>query len=258
MSTGRLLIDPPLPGATNMARDESLLAGCEASSPITLRFYAWAAPTISLGYFQDIADFERLDTPAGDLDVVRRTTGGGAILHDLEVTYSLIVPIDHSLVRDRPNQLYVLAHEAIIDVIGSGLQMAQCSQLPPCGESSQRGPFFCFARRHALDVLLADPNGIAGYSKLAGSAQRRTRSAILQHGSIMLDTRFTQQPVATWKALVGRISFADAVGRLVPAFQERLGIKLDRKDWTSDELGRADRLQSKYASDAWSRERRVQ
>jgi lipoate-protein ligase A len=257
MSIGRLLIDPPLPGAMNMARDESLLAGCDASSPITLRFYSWAAPTISLGYFQDIADFERLDRPAGALDVVRRTTGGGAILHDLEVTYSLIVPIDHPLVRDRPNQLYVLAHEAVIQVIGCRLQMIRCYQLPPCGESSQRGPFFCFARRHALDVLVADPNGIAGYSKLAGSAQRRTRTAILQHGSIMLDTRFSQQPVATWKQLTGRIDFADAVEQLTVAFQERLGVGFDRSDWTSDELGRADRLHAKYAGDPWTRERRI-
>ena len=255
---GRLLIDLPLAGHVNMARDESLLAGCEADSPITLRFYAWSQPTISLGYFQDFTEFERLEPPAGDLAVVRRTTGGGAILHDLEVTYSLTVPIDHPLVRDRPNQLYALAHEAIIEAIGGGLQMARCYQLPPCGESSRRGPFFCFARRHALDVVTADSNGLGGFSKLAGSAQRRTRGAILQHGSIMLDSRFAQQPVATWKSLGGPVDFAAAVAQFTPAFESRFGMRFDPSEWTADELGRSARLESKYAGEAWTKNRQTQ
>lgn len=257
MALGRLLIELPLAGPVNMARDESLLTGCEGDSAITLRFYSWTEPNISLGYFQDFAEFERLSPPAGQLAVVRRTTGGGAILHDLEVTYSLTLPIDHPLVRGSPNQLYALAHEAIIAGVGGGLQMARCHQLPPCGESSQRGPFFCFARRHALDCLLPDASGIAGYSKLAGSAQRRTRTAILQHGSIILDTRFAQQPVATWSGLAGPITFAEAVDRLIPVFEARFDLQFERSDWTADELGRAARLESKYAGEAWTRHRQT-
>ena len=257
MSVGRLIIDPPLSGPVNMARDEALLAGCESDSTIALRFYAWSSPTISLGYFQDFAAYQRLEAPAGKLGVVRRTTGGGAILHDLEVTYSLVVPIDHPRVHIKPNQLYALAHEAIIETVGHGVQMVRCHLLPPCGESSQRGPFFCFARRHALDVLVADPYGIAGFSKLAGSAQRRTRAAILQHGSIMLDSRFAQQPVATWKQVAGAIESTRAINRLTPAFAERLGVDLRPGVWTADELGRAARLETKYAGEAWTRERRT-
>src|SRR5262245_51344899 len=93
MMHARLLIDSPLPGPENMARDEALLRACELTGDAVVRFYAWSAPTISLGYFQDYAEFEQLEPPAGDLDVVRRTTGGGAILHDLELTYSIVMPL---------------------------------------------------------------------------------------------------------------------------------------------------------------------
>src|SRR5580765_2945407 len=86
----RLFIDDPLDAVTNMARDESLLESVgRGESPPTLRLYQWSPAAISLGYFQDYAEFEALPAPAGTLAVVRRQTGGGAILHDLELTYSL-------------------------------------------------------------------------------------------------------------------------------------------------------------------------
>lgn len=255
MVAARLLIDGPLSGPQNMGRDEALLESCNSNGPVTLRFYQWSRPTISLGYFQDFADYERLVPPAGGLPVVRRTTGGGAILHDLEVTYSIAFPMDHPLVAGRPNELYVLAHRAIISAVGNGAQMATCRGLP-CAEFGQRGPFFCFARRHALDVLVTDRNGIGGYSKLAGSAQRRTRRAILQHGSIILDSRFAQHPVATWSGLAGGIGFDEAIRRLVPSFEGQLGISLMRCDWTEQELAAAGRLEAKYAGEDWTKHRR--
>lgn len=239
-----------------MARDEALLEACKTGFQPTLRFYAWAPATISLGYFQEYAAYAQLEHPAGALPVVRRTTGGGAILHDMEVTYALVLPIDHPLVRDKPNDLYVIAHRAIISAVGHGAQMIRCYELPPCGESGQRGPFFCFARRHALDVLVPDPKGIGGYSKLAGSAQRRTQGAILQHGSIILDTRYPQQPVATWSGLAGPIDFDEAVRRLIPAFEAQLGLSFVRSDWTPAELEAARRIETKYAGDEWTKDRR--
>ncbi len=79
----RLVNDESLDGAINMARDEALLDGVRSgTSPATLRLYEWAAPTVSLGYFQPYAQYETLAPPAGELPVVRRLTGGGAILHD--------------------------------------------------------------------------------------------------------------------------------------------------------------------------------
>ncbi|MBX3395003.1 MAG: lipoate--protein ligase family protein [Phycisphaerae bacterium] len=256
MDTCRLLIDQPLVGSVNMARDEALLHACQdiTFEPV-LRFYAWNPPTISLGYFQEIKEFEAIGGPAGELDVVRRTTGGGAILHDLEVTYSLILPIDHALVHGRPNQLYTLSHEAIIQAIGGGVaRLFGCGQTG-CGESPQRGPFFCFSRRHGLDVVLDDKKSESGASKIAGSAQRRTRQAILQHGSIMLDSRFAQQNVATWRMIDPDISHDSAVSRLVSAFGESLKMQLRLSAWRPEELENSKQYESIYSSEEWTRHR---
>lgn len=235
-----------------MARDEALLAArTPASRQPVLRFYAWSPPTISLGYFQDYDDYERLPPPLGTLDIVRRTTGGGAILHDLEVTYSLTIPTEHPLVKGRPNRLYELAHEAVISAIGPEARVLGCDS-EACDTSRRHGPFFCFARRHGLDVVIDDPTSSDGVSKIAGSAQRRTQQAILQHGSIMLDRRYPQQPTATWSDLSDEIDFDQAVERLAPAFEQTLGMKLGHGEWREDELEAAKTFEDRYAGDAWT------
>ncbi|HPF41097.1 MAG TPA: biotin/lipoate A/B protein ligase family protein [Phycisphaerae bacterium] len=256
MQHARLIVDPPLEGPVNMGRDEALLAACrDASHAPVLRFYAWAPPTISLGYFQDYAEYEALEGPVAGLAVVRRTTGGGAILHDLEITYSLTIPIEHPLVHRRPNRLYELAHEAIIAAVGNGVRMLGCDN-SACDASAQRGPFFCFARRHGLDVVVEDGRGPMGISKFAGSAQRRTPTAILQHGSIMLDSRFDQQPTATWSQVAGSpVTFEAAAQRLAPAFANALGMALDESELTSEELDAADGFSRRYAGSPWTRDR---
>lgn len=257
MKIARLIVDPPLAGPVNMGRDEALLDACrnEDVAPV-LRFYAWNPPTISLGYFQEYAEYQALEGPVAGLDVVRRTTGGGAILHDLEITYSLTIPIDHPLVHRKPNRLYELAHEAIIAAVGNGVRMLGCDN-SACDASAQRGPFFCFARRHGLDVVLEDGRGPMGISKFAGSAQRRTQTAILQHGSIMLDSRYDQQPTATWKQAEGRdVSFDDATRRLTPAFAESLELSFDVGEFSAAELDAAEEFAQRYAGSAWTIERK--
>lgn len=256
-----------------MARDEALLAACiDATTTPLLRFYAWSSPTISLGYFQGIEEFEALPEPAGRLDVVRRTTGGGAILHDLEVTYSLTLPLTHPLVDGRPNELYTFAHDAVIEAVGGDARRFGCDQ-NACGASAHRGPFFCFARRHALDVVIPDDDDATKTRKLAGSAQRRTQTAILQHGSIMLDSRFNQQPLATWRDVFqgakssadsplliddsgeSHMSFTKAVERLVKTFADKLNFEFEISRFTDAEQNAADQFEQRYASDAWTRDR---
>lgn len=253
MQSGRLIIDPPLAGPVNMGRDEALLDTCrDAALAPVLRFYAWNPPTISLGYFQDYADYNALEGPVAGLAVVRRTTGGGAILHDLEITYSLTIPVDHPLIHRRPNRLYELAHEAIIAAVGNGVRMLGCDN-SACDASSQRGPFFCFARRHGLDVVVEDGRGPMGISKFAGSAQRRTQTAILQHGSIMLDSRYDQQPTATWSQVAGAsVTFEEAAHKLAPAFEAVLGVSFEKSEFTAEELAGADQFIQRYAGEAWT------
>ena len=111
----RLLLDPPAPGAWNMAVDETLLEAAAAEGQCTLRFYQWAEPTLSLGYFQPYADRDR-HAASRRCAVVRRASGGGAILHDFDVTYSLAVHDRHPLAIDRL-RTYQVVHRALIEVL---------------------------------------------------------------------------------------------------------------------------------------------
>ena len=226
-----------------------------SESPPTLRLYQWDPPTISLGYFQRYVDYESLPAPAGTLSVVRRLTGGGAILHDLELTYSLTLPSHHELIAKGSNRLYELAHEAVVASLGSlGLTAAvgpalqsveqQGRELAP-DSSPTRGPFFCFERRHRYDVLI-------GEGKVAGSAQRRTHKATLQHGSIILGNRYAQQATAA-----PRLPFDDAILHLRSGFVEQLAkvtaAQCRPGDWSAEELAAAQELIGKYAGDAWTK-----
>src|SRR4051794_22517252 len=92
----RLIVDSPADGAWNMALDEALLIDAETSGVASLRFYSWREPTLSLGYFQRHTDRAGHAASAGCL-LVRRASGGGAILHDRELTYSIALPQAHPL-----------------------------------------------------------------------------------------------------------------------------------------------------------------
>ena len=243
VSTLRWLTDPPLDGVTNMARDEALLerVGRGLSAP-TLRFYSWASPTISLGYFQSYQEYAALAGPAGDLPAVRRLTGGGAILHDQELTYSLTLPLDHLLIAGRgPNHLYDHVHGAFAALLTEhGVPVTR----GPAGGNgcSQRGPFFCFARHACFDLL-------TGGAKLMGSAQRRTTRAVLQHGSLVIDRRFDQQPGAALAAYID----VDLDTYLPQLADMIAGAPVgEAGSWSAGELEEADRLGLKYGSREWT------
>lgn len=241
----RLLIDPPLPGLENMARDDALQhsVGTELSAP-TLRLYQWVEPTLSLGYFQRYADYATLPPPAGELPLVRRPTGGGAILHDLELTYSLTLPANHRLLTAGPNRLYEWMHDAII------MALSSITAIPRrCGitddSTPTRGPFFCFARRHCFDVTVDG-------AKLAGSAQRRTRLAVLQHGSIILASRFDQQPTA--RIDLDPLTTITELHQSLPRHVANLtGESIIAGEWSTNELAAIPSLVQKHAAAEWLR-----
>lgn len=242
----RVLFDAAADGVTNMASDAALLDAVGLrTSPPTLRIYQWSPPTISLGYFQAYAEYEALPPPAGELAVVRRTTGGGAILHDRELTYSLTLPTDHPLLTGGPAKLYAIVHDALIAAIAPNAAAHRVGEAA-ADDRAQRGPFFCFERRHRDDV-------VAGGEKLIGSAQRRTRVAVLQHGSLMLDRRFDQQRTAV---LGVDAEAAAALGpRIVAAVANAAGLRALPGAWTDAELASADAFRATYGSDAWARRR---
>jgi lipoyl(octanoyl) transferase len=164
-------------GPTNMARDEWMIEQVEADPSIAqFRSYGWIEPTLSLGYFQAIGEVQR-DVRWRDVPVVRRATGGGAIWHDLEWTYALAISTSHPNARRAP-ELYQAVHGAIAErVSASGFQAQRRGQADALARTNR--PFLCFLDRDANDVVV---NGL----KILGSAQRRRRDVLLQHGSLLL------------------------------------------------------------------------
>jgi lipoate-protein ligase A len=171
----RVIIDPPAAGAWNMAVDEALLLSTEHEG-ITLRFYQWQEPTLSLGYFQALAEREQ-HSPSLTCPVIRRASGGGAIVHDRELTYSLITPVNQRFANSA-QELYRLAHQSLCDVLTDWNILAERFVPSTPALHQLQEPFLCFARHSPGDVLLA------GY-KICGSAQRRHLSRVLQHGSLL-------------------------------------------------------------------------
>jgi lipoate-protein ligase A len=219
-----------------------------------LRFYEWQEPTLSLGYFQRYADWVCHSASAG-CAVVRRATGGGAILHDRELTYSCVLPPGHSLGRHAAD-LYNAIHDSIVAVLAEhGLTAnvvacgGQSSSVAGCGaRATNAEPFLCFARRTPGDVLLD------GW-KIAGSAQRRQRGAVLQHGSILFErSAFAPELPGIQDLTSIRLDRSDFARRLQNALSLRLGTGLTFEPPTSDLLNEAAAIEvSKFVTDHWLR-----
>jgi lipoate-protein ligase A len=239
-----ILRDPALDGPDNMARDEHLLYSA-ALRPAALRLYAWTPPTISLGYFQRYADVAKLPPDVRDLPVVRRLTGGGAILHDREVTYCLVLDDTSPLTRQAPVALYQLVHTCwrAALVLSSPLVEIAPDHLPM--PTPRTGPFFCFENPGRTDLLI-------GGQKVLGSAQRRMPGRVLQHGSLLLGQRFASHPGANLGAPPEAIveTWCSAfIARLADALE----LKPDNADWASVQLADVAERRVKYAGDAWTR-----
>jgi lipoate-protein ligase A len=143
-------------------------------------------PTLSLGYFQSLAQ-ARSDPRWATVPIVRRPTGGGAIWHQHEVTYALVMPAAHPMARSR-NDLYRAVHAGIVKLLASlGAHSSadaesECPNLAIAPEQTEhKRPLLCFTDRNPHDIV------IGGY-KVTGSAQRRRAGAVLQHGSLLLDS----------------------------------------------------------------------
>lgn len=171
----RQITDPaPNSGVWNMAVDQALLQSAIDEGPATLRWYRWMEPTVSLGYFQQEGEV-LADPRLAGLPRVRRLSGGGALVHDRELTYSLTLPGSQRVI-ERPMDLYRLVHEAFVEVFRErGVNLALRGETLKLTDE----PTLCFARQDEHDLVLN------GY-KVLGSAQRRRRGAILQHGGLLL------------------------------------------------------------------------
>ena len=177
---GLVVIDPARSGKSNMAIDEALLQNATPQWPIVLRVYRWERPTLSIGHFQRIED-RQYDPRLCDLPWVKRKTGGGAIVHDSELTYSILVPRRETQpVKGHNEALYRAIHLAFVDNLKTLGWDANLSETCTCKTTSDKetDAFLCFSRRTPVDLL------VGGY-KILGSAQRRTATGLIQHGSFL-------------------------------------------------------------------------
>jgi lipoate-protein ligase A len=243
----RFIDDPPSGGAWQMAVDEALLESAADGAGDTLRVYGWAEPTLSLGYFQDYAE-RTTHRASQNCALVRRQTGGGAILHDRELTYSLAVSVEHPLAEDAL-RLYNTVHQTLIESLQEfQIRARLCAAGAPSTGVMQ--PFLCFQRRTIGDILL-------GEAKICGSAQRRRRGAVLQHGSLLWAGSPQAPELPGIEELTGnRVNQAEFTMawrlRLIEAF----GLELDRRGLTSTELDLVRSLAvEKYDCARWNRRR---
>jgi lipoate-protein ligase A len=263
----RLLITPPARGAWNMAVDEAILeaAGRGASLP-TLRLYAWEPACLSLGYAQPYKDVDVDRLEANGWEVVRRATGGRAILHTDDLTYSVTAPPEEPRVLGSVLESYSrLAGALIAAVRALGLPVEVKEHTAPTSEA--KGPV-CFEVPSAYEIVV-------GGKKLVGSAQARKKEGVLQHGTFPLSgdlTRITQALVfpdeqartAAAQKLLSRATTAESVtGRViawetaaqafVSAFEQELNLKLERGELSGGEKARAEELvQIKYDHPDWT------
>jgi lipoate-protein ligase A len=258
----RLIIDPPQSGAWNMAVDEVLLGEAATAGIATLRFYEWIEPTLSLGYFQNYATRGQHSASASAV-IVRRQSGGGAILHDHELTYSLALPRDHPLAMDAQS-LYKIVHREIAAVLRKTLQATQSADSIRFAEPTVVGqkvlePFLCFQRRSAGDLvfLTEQGNNSRGDHKIVGSAQRRSRGAILQHGSILVARSECAPELAGLNDLCDtEVRTTYLANELSARLPTAVGLEFEKRTLSNQGQALATKLQDeKYGNRLWTQRR---
>jgi lipoate-protein ligase A len=276
MDTWRLLLHPtPARGAWNMAVDEAILEACgrcpelvegRGDSLPTLRLYAWEPACLSLGYAQPIRDVDLERLHARGWDLVRRPTGGRAVLHVNELTYSVTGPLNEprlaGTVLESYNRLAAALTEAL-RLLGLPVQVQEHSQ-----SSSRTANPVCFEMPSTYEITV-------GGKKLVGSAQARRKAGVLQHGSLPLTgdlrrilqalvypdeesrtraaERLLRQATTVETALGRVVTWDEAAEAFVSAFRSVLDLDLQPASLTSQELSRAEELLSmKYACNDWT------
>ena len=242
MEVWRLVVTWGADPSFNMGLDEALLEAAEA--PPTLRLYSWSPDTLSLGYFQSLADVPGYERAKA---LVRRITGGGAIHHVRELTFSIATSLDHPIYRGPVAESYERVHAAIADA----LKVAGVDAAPrgtAALESDREGTGMCFHASTPLDLAWGGRKGV-------GSAQRRKHGRVVHHGSIKLGDSVLETGVATLPG-GGRDPGPAEIGVLLTeALAKRFDLSFERSVPDAVERGRARQLGVRYIDPAFVRSR---
>jgi lipoyl(octanoyl) transferase len=268
-ATWRLVTTAPRHGAWNMAVDESLLEFVtRRASPPILRLYSWNPPCLSLGYAQPAADADQQALAHHGWQLVRRPTGGRAILHTDELTYAVIAPDDEPRLRGNLLESYQRISQALLYALQLLELPAKADGSPAILADSKSPNPVCFEVPSNYEIT-------AGGKKLIGSAQSRRLGGVLQHGTLPLSgdlARITQvlhfpeeteraraahkllARATTVEAVLGRpVTWESAAACFVEAFREMLKLDFVSEQLTPAESARADALVAeKYGHRDWT------
>lgn len=280
----RLIRDSYHTGFMNMAIDEAIMiAHREGLVPPTIRFYQWSPPAVSLGYFQDLKKEINVDVCQDmGIGIVRRPTGGKAVLHDKELTYSFIIKENHPVVNDSILETYKKISGGMIrglSYLGITAELVPLrekfkSESLPKGEKSEihHSDFksICFSVPSQYEVQVEG-------KKIVGSAQVRKREIVLQHGSLLIEldrdklfsvfnfpsvqvrerfkTRFNATSLE--EILKRKVNFSELSEILPRGFEEEFGARLVKGKLTEqEEKISKDLLENKYSTYEWNYERK--
>jgi lipoate-protein ligase A len=246
----RLLLTGHNDAATNMSIDESIMVSVgQGRVPPTIRLYGWLPPAVSIGYFQGLE--EEVDLAMCEkygIDYIRRITGGGAVFHEHEVTYSLSIPESSLLIPSNVLESYKVICQGIV----RGLEELNVkSRFAPLN-----------------DIIVND-------KKISGSAQTRRSRTILQHGTVLMDTDVDkmfsilkvpsekikdklisdvkQRVTSLNSALERDVDFNEVCNALAKGFEKALDIELEEGEITEAELALADDIKKdRYTSSEWN------
>jgi lipoate-protein ligase A len=267
MKPWRLIMTPAARGAWNMAVDEAILEtmGRGDSLP-TLRLYAWDPACLSLGHTQPFADVDSARLQEHGWEVVRRVTGGRAILHTDELTYSVTGSVEEPVLAGGVLESYSRIAQALLFAV-KNLGLAVEMKEGKTSNHTMPNPV-CFEVPSTYEITV-------GGKKLIGSAQARKKEGVLQHGSLPLTgdlTRICQTLVfenesvranaakrllaraTTVESALGRaVSWDEAAEAFIHAFETQLGLCFERRELSGSESRRAEELvREKYDHLSWT------
>ena len=265
----RIIKTPPAMGAWNMAVDEAILEAVGRRDVLpTLRLFAWEPPCLSLGYAQPVSDVDRHSLAKHGWDLVRRPTGGRAILHTDELTYSVVGKSDEPRLVGGVLESYRRLAQALLEALHRlGLPAEANLEEPATTSKSAPGPV-CFETPSTYEITV-------NKRKLIGSAQARRKEGVLQHGSLPLlgdlaritqglnfsseeerqraSERLHKRAFTVQEFLGNPVSWETAAEAFRGAFAQVLNLELLPCELTSAELFRTDELvREKYNHPSWT------
>lgn len=269
MQEWRVIYDEPQNGALNMAIDQAIMEAVGSdSAPPTLRFYRWQPACLSLGYAQRVRDVDIARLEAYSWVLVRRPTGGKAILHTDELTYSVTLPASHAIVQGG----VIASYRRLSSALLAGLEnLAVDADITSREEAGRATGAVCFEVPSDYEVT-------AQGRKLVGSAQVRRQQTVLQHGTIPLygdvsricevlafpdesarqvaKARVIERATTLERAVGEQIEWVTLAEALHSAFAETFALNLSESELSADEWQRAEELaETVYSTDEWTLKR---